>query len=181
MRLKSLGQPGGLSLRGLFSIRILFFIGENMTDSSGMNRRDFIGKSAAAIAGTMVVPGSGVVLLEDRWSERSHCARTHWEREPRPRPGSDRVEAEVQPQRGDGCGVRFVDGEPSKSCRHECGILRADSARGAASAGIAGHERCRCGAHLDAGTFPFSDSEDGGRGPARTRTWKNQWETCFRR
>jgi predicted dehydrogenase len=31
-----------------------------MTDSSGMNRRDFIGKSAAAIAGTMVVPGSAL-------------------------------------------------------------------------------------------------------------------------
>src|SRR6478736_7338438 len=31
-----------------------------MTDSSGMNRRDFIGKSAAAFAGTMVVPGSAL-------------------------------------------------------------------------------------------------------------------------
>ena len=31
-----------------------------MTESSGMNRRDFIGKSAAAIAGTVVVPTAAV-------------------------------------------------------------------------------------------------------------------------
>lgn len=45
-----------------------------MTDSSGMNRRDFLGRSAAALAGTMVVPGSAVSYEES--SERTIALRS---------------------------------------------------------------------------------------------------------
>jgi predicted dehydrogenase len=36
--------------------KVFHLSGAHMSDSSGMNRRDFIGKSAAAVAGSMVIP-----------------------------------------------------------------------------------------------------------------------------
>ena len=57
------GHPGRLSHYIRISLR------SHMSDSIGMNRRDFIGRSAAAIAGSMTLPRKRIVLLADHWSQ----------------------------------------------------------------------------------------------------------------
>ena len=113
-----------------------------MSDSSQINRRAFLGKSAAVIAGGVVLPRTAL-SYENIVGANDRISLGHIGIGSR---GGDldsiAVQAQVQSSGGNDRGLRFMESKSREGRGDQCGLLRPKPASGAVSGRTARDEGC---------------------------------------